>query len=315
MYIGIDIGGTTIKALLGDGSGRILAFDRIPTGKGADEIDAGIEGLLRGLARAASVPMGRIKAVGVGSAGAIDRRTGTIIKSPNIPAFRHHPLASSIERRTGIKAFLENDATVAVMGEWWTGHGRDYQNWIMLTLGTGIGGGAVIDNRLYTGQTGSALEVGHMSIDYRGRRCPCGSTGCLERYASAPSLLRLARSLLKKYPRSTLHARLKKETLSPRMIEEEAHRGDALSKMVYESVAGWLGIGVANLVNLFNPEAVIFTGGLSKAHRLILPTVKRVVKSRVLEGLDSNLKYFVVRDVERLPALGALKLAMDSYRP
>jgi len=253
MYIGIDIGGTTIKALLGDGSGRILAFDRIPTGKGAEEIDAGIEGLVRGLARAASVPMGRIKAVGVGSAGAIDRRTGTIIKSPNIPAFRHHPLASSIERRTGIKAFLENDATVAVMGEWWTGHGRDYQNWIMLTLGTGIGGGAVVDNRLYTGQTGSALE--------------------------------------------------------------EAHRGDALSKMVYESVAGWLGIGVANLVNLFNPEAVIFTGGLSKAHRLILPTVKRVVKSRVLEGLDSNLKYFVVRDVERLPALGAVKLAMDSYRP
>lgn len=312
MYIGIDIGGTTIKALLSDRSGAILAFERIATGKTLEDIDAGLGELVRRLARAASVPLSRIKAIGVGSAGAIDRKSGIIIKSPNIPAFRHHPLALTLEKRTGIRVFLENDATVAVMGEWWMGHGKDFRNWIMFTLGTGIGGGAVLNNSLYTGQTGSALEVGHMSIDFRGRRCPCGSTGCLERYASAPSLLRLARSLLRRYPRSTLHARLKKETLSPRMIEEEAHRGDALSTEAYESVAGWLGIGVANLVNLFNPEAVIFTGGLAKAHRLILPTVKRVVKSRVLEGLDTNLQYLVVKDVERLPALGAVKLAIDS---
>ncbi len=314
MYIGIDIGGTTIKALLSDRSGAILVFERIATGQSLEDIDSGLVELVCRLARAASVPLSRIKAIGVGSAGAIDRKGGIIIKSPNIPAFKHHPLAQTLEKRTGIKVFLENDATVAVMGEWWMGHGKDFRNWIMLTLGTGIGGGAVVNNSLYTGQTGSALEVGHMSIDFRGRRCPCGSTGCLERYASAPSLLRLARRLLRRYPRSTLHARLKKETLSPRMIEEEAHHGDPLSIKVYESVAGWLGIGVANLVNLFNPEAVIFTGGLAKAHRLILPTVKRVVKSRVLEGLDTNLQYFVVKDVERLPALGAVKLAIDSYQ-
>lgn len=312
MYIGIDIGGTTIKGVLTNREGKVLSFKKIPTGKTAPEIENCLVELIRALSASRGIDPAALKAIGVGSAGSIDRTRGMVLTSPNIPAIQKFPLVKTIEHRTGVRAFLENDATVAVIGEWWKGAGRKYSNWIMLTLGTGIGGGVVIDNRVYTGQSGSAMEVGHTSIDYRGRQCPCGGTGCLELYASATGLIQYARSVIGGSPGSSLNARLKKEKLNPKMIEEEALRGDSLSLHIYTRVSTWLGIGVANLVNIFNPQAIVFGGGLSRAHRLIFPVVKKVVRERVMEGLDRNIRYLVIRDQEKSPALGAARMAMDS---
>ncbi|MGV7931204.1 MAG: ROK family protein [Spirochaetota bacterium] len=312
MYIGIDIGGTTIKGVLTKRDGDILSFKKIPIGKTPPEIENCLIELIRGLAASRGLDPAAVKAIGVGSAGSIDRNRGMVLTSPNIPALQRFPLIKTIERRTGVRAFLENDATVAVIGEWWKGAGRKYTNWIMLTLGTGIGGGVVIDNRVYTGQSGSAMEVGHTSIDYRGRKCPCGGTGCLELYASATGLMRYARSVIGKSPGSSLAARMKTAKLDPRMIEEEALRGDALSLHIYEQVSIWLGIGIANLVNIFNPEAIVFGGGLSRAHRLMFPVIKKTVHGRVMEGLDQNVKYLIIRDQEKAPALGAARMAMDA---
>jgi glucokinase len=312
MYIGIDIGGTTIKGVLTKRDGDILSFKKIPIGKTPPEIENCLIELIRALAASRGLDPAAVKAIGVGSAGSIDRNRGMVLTSPNIPALQRFPLIKTIERRTGVRAFLENDATVAVIGEWWKGAGRKYTNWIMLTLGTGIGGGVVIDNRVYTGQSGSAMEVGHTSIDYRGRKCPCGGTGCLELYASATGLMRYARSVIGKSPGSSLAARMKTAKLDPRMIEEEALRGDALSLHIYEQVSTWLGIGIANLVNIFNPEAIVFGGGLSRAHRLMFPVIKKTVHGRVMEGLDHNVKYLIIRDQEKAPALGAARMAMDA---
>lgn len=312
LYIGIDLGGTNITFVLTNANGDTLGFTGISTPASSAGIDSGIIDSIYALAAAASCDVSDIQGIGVGSAGSIDKHNGIIITSPNIPCLSGHPLARHIHERTGIRVFLENDATVAVMGEKWMGHGSKFRNWIMLTLGTGVGGGAVIDNKIYTGQNGNAAEFGHTSIDYRGRRCPCGSTGCLELYASATALVRYTRSLLRKYPESSLHARMRSEPLTPIVIEQEAVRGDSLSARAYKDIATWLGIGIANFVNIFNPEAVILGGGMSRAHTLLLPVVKNVVAQRSLKGLYENVRYFMVEDQRTMPALGAAKIAIDA---
>ena len=195
MYAGIDIGGTNIKGVLTDINGNILCYKKIPTQKNAKDIENGICEIIKNfqhLNSASPDKTNKINAIGIGAAGSINKEKGLILTSANIQAWKKYPLVSIIEKRTGTKTFLENDATAAVLGELWQGHGKNYSNWVMLTLGTGIGGGVVINGKLYTGRSGSAMEVGHTTIDYKGKKCACGNTGCLERYASATATVEIS---------------------------------------------------------------------------------------------------------------------------
>jgi glucokinase len=311
MYAGIDIGGTNIKAIIANREGAILSSDKSRTPATADDINETIIALLRRMLEKKGSRISALKSIGIGAAGAIDGKKGIIITSPNIHAWKNYPLAPIIERKTGVRVFLENDATAAIIGEWWVGHGKKFRNWVMLTLGTGIGGGAIIDNKVYTGQSGSSLEVGHLTIDYKGKKCPCGNRGCLERYASATALVELVKSKVKKSP-STLRERMKHEELTARIAYEEACKGDRLAREAFEEVGFYLGIGLAGLVNIFNPEAIIIGGGLSHAHRLILPVAKKVIKERALPGLKDNVKYLIIKNEDKTPALGAAKVGIDS---
>lgn len=313
MYIGIDIGGTNIKGVLTNQDGDILYFKKIHTQKPAADIENGICSIVEQSAAKAGTK-GRIKAIGIGAAGAIDKQKGMILTSANIPSWKKYPIVNAIEKRTGIRTYLENDATSAVIGEWWKGSGRNFRNWIMLTLGTGIGGGVIIDNKLYTGRSGSSMEVGHTTIDYKGRKCECGNTGCLELYASATAIVKSAKAKLKKHPASSIHKRIKNEKLTAKLLYEEAVKEDSFAKLLFDETATFLGIGISNLISIFNPEAVILAGGLSEAHRFILPVVKKVVHDRVQEGLKENIKYLVVKDQERIPALGAAKAAIEAFK-
>lgn len=314
MYVGIDIGGTNIKALLANRKGDILNYKKIATGQSQKEIEDNICDIIHLFSSQGPAAGGDIKAIGIGAAGSINREKGSIITSPNIRYWENYPIVNRIEKRIGKRVILENDATAAVVGEWWKGHGRRFRNWFMLTLGTGIGGGAIIDNRLYTGQSGSSMEFGHTSIDYRGKKCTCGNVGCLEQYSSATALVRFARRDLKKFPGSSIHARKKKERLTALLVYEEALKGDEFAIQLFRKVATYLGIGIANLVNIFNPEAVILAGGLSRAHRFILPVVKETVTARALPGLKERVRYLVIKDEEKSPALGAAKLAIDTFQ-
>jgi glucokinase len=313
MYIGIDIGGTNIKAVLTDKTGRILDFKKISTEKNADDIENGICSLIDFFKNSTHLS-GKVKAIGIGAAGAINKEKGIIITSANIPAWNKYPLVKKIEKKIGIRAFLENDATTAVIGELWQGNGKRFSNWIMLTLGTGIGGGVVINGKLYTGRSGSAMEVGHTTIEYKGRKCPCGNTGCLERYASATAMVETAISGLKKYPKSSVNRRIRNEDITSRLLYEEAMKGDLFAKNVFTEVSEFLGIGISNLVSIFNPEAVIIGGGLSGAYKFILPAVKKTVEKRVQAGLKENIKYLIIKDQEKTPALGAAKTAIEAYK-
>lgn len=313
MFIGIDIGGTNIKGVLVDKDGNIINFKKVLTSGSSKEIEDEICQLIEYLITSRSISKNSIKAIGIGAPGSIDRKKGIIITSPNIKSWKRYPIVKRIEERIGIRVFLENDATSAVVGEWWKGNGMNFRSWIMLTLGTGIGGGAIIDNKLYTGQSGSSMEFGHTSIDYKGRRCSCGNRGCLEIYASATALVRFTKSGLRDYVKSSIHSRINREELTAKLIYEEALKGDDLARIVFNKVSTFLGIGIANLVNIFNPAAVILGGGLSRAYKVMLPVVKGVVSDRALNGLKEDVKYLIVKEEEKIPAQGAAKLAMDGY--
>ncbi|MFH0974385.1 MAG: ROK family protein [Spirochaetota bacterium] len=317
MYIGIDIGGTNIKGILTDKEGNILNFKKISTQKNALDIEKGICSIAetfsnKNYSGTKDVLKTKIKAIGIGAAGAIDKEKGLILTSANIQAWKNYPLVRIIEKRTGIKTFLENDATAAVIGEQWKGSGKNFSNWIMLTLGTGIGGGVVIDGKLYAGRSGSAMEAGHTTIDYKGRKCNCGNRGCLEMYASATALVKSARKGLRSNAASSVNRRIQNEKLSAKIIFEEAVKGDVFAMRQINEISEFLGIGVSNLISIFNPEAVIFGGGLSRAGKLILPVVKKMVQERVQKGLKENIKYLIVKDEEKIPALGAAKAAIDA---
>lgn len=312
MYAGIDIGGTNIKGILADGSGKELSFREIATPQTAPEIDRAICQLIENLATSASVSKIDIQAIGIGSPGPIDRDKGIILKAPNIPDFNNHPIVRNIQDSTGARVLLENDATVALIGTWWKENVSRFRNWIIVTLGTGIGGGLIIDNKIYTGQSGNAMEVGHMTIDHAGRECPCGSRGCWERYASGTALVELARGHLKKKKVSSLKTRVKTEEITPLIIFEEAMNRDETALSIFEEYAALVGIGIANLVNLINPDAILIGGGISKAHKLIIPKVKQVILERCLKGFKESCQIIPVQDPDRVPCYGAIKIAMDS---
>ena len=313
MFVGIDIGGTFIKGLLADRAGKVLSFKEVATPDSPKKIENEIYSLIETLATSASISKIDISAIGIGSAGSIDRNKGTIISSPNIKGWKKYPLAKNVEKNTGARVFLENDATVALIGGWWKGHGSKFKNWIMLTLGTGIGGGVIIDNKVYTGQTGNSMEVGHMTIDYNGKSCLCGNKGCFEQYASATALVNYANDNLKNYKNSTLHKRIEEtDELSSKIIYEEVQNGDELATLALNEIGKYLGIGISNLVNIFNPEAVILGGGLSQAHKILIPIIKKVINERALPGLKENVRFMPIKDQSMIPALGAVKIAIDS---
>ena len=314
MYIGIDIGGTNIKGVLTDKDGKIISSGDTATPGNAKAIDKSIISLIEKLALDGKADKSKIDAIGIGAAGSIDRRKGMIITSPNILCWKNYPLTANIEKISGIKTFLENDATVACAGFWWENEGKRFNNFVMVTLGTGIGGGAVIDGRLFSGQNGSSLEVGHMTIDVNGKQCTCGNRGCLEQYESATALVKYTDSNLKKYRNSSLHQRIKKEKLNAKMIYEEALKKDELSVKSFEYISNHLGAGIVNIINIFNPEAVVLGGGLSNSHRLIIPAVKKIVSGHAMKGMKEKVKIIAVKNQSIIPSLGSAKIAMDRLK-
>jgi glucokinase len=312
MFAGFDIGGTNIKGVATDENGKILKYIDTSTPSTAKGIDKTLADMILTFTSTVSVTKEEVQAIGIGAAGSIDRNKGIVITSPNIPAWKNYPICRNIEKLTGKNVYLENDATAACAGVWWHNIKDKYSNWLMLTLGTGIGGGAVIDGRLFTGQTGSSMEVGHMSLDPHGPLCPCGNRGCFELYSSATALVKYVRSKMKSFPSSTLILLDEKEFTAKR-IYEEALKGDLLALEGINHVSVYLGIGIANLINIFNPEAVIIGGGLSQASKLLFPKMKEIIKERAMKGLKENVKIIAVKEQSMIAALGAAKIARDRH--
>jgi len=219
------------------------------------------------------------------------------------------PVCKMLSRRIGMPLYLENDANAAALGEKWMGAAKDVQDFCFITLGTGVGGGLVLDGKIWHGADGMAGEVGHMTIDPHGPRCRCGNRGCLEMYASTKALRRMIRQALSSGKRSRFFRENRDREISGDVIHWAAKEGDRISREAFARMGSALGIGIAGLINLLNLEKVVFGGGLSAAWKFFSPTLRREVKSRAFAGPARRVRIVRASAGEDAGVLGAAYIA------
>jgi glucokinase len=285
---GVDLGGTNIVVgvMPEDGSCQ-LAVRATPTqaelGAEAvvDKIASMISGVIDEVCASENARLGDFLGVGVGAPGPLDRERGVVVVAPNL-GWRNFPLRDSISERVGIPVALDNDANCATMGEWWQGAARGAQNVVGITIGTGIGGGVILNGALYHGSSDVAGEIGHTTIDSTGRYCRCGNYGCLEAYASGPAIALRAREALERDEVSLLHRMVdgNLQELTAATVYEAAHSGDALALEIVRDTAKFLGTGIGNLLNILNPDVVVITGGVTQAGEPLFEPLRAEVKRR-----------------------------------
>ena len=283
--VGIDVGGTNIVVgtVAEDGS-EVLGLVSQPTlaEQGADAVVARIVKLAR--ASMAEARGREIAGVGIGSPGPLDTKTGVVLLTPNL-GWINMPLRDRVASALGLPATLDNDANCAIFGEWWRGAARGVDHVVGLTIGTGIGGGIVLGGQIYHGASDIAGEIGHMTIDANGRRCKCGNDGCLEAYASGPAIAARAvegiasgaETALPQYVGGDL------SRITAQVVYEAAHDGDAYALEMVRETAKLLGAGVANIVNIFNPEIVVICGGVTLAGEKLFGPLRSEVQRRAFK--------------------------------
>lgn len=279
MYIGIDVGGTNLKAGLVDEQGAILAVERMPLGtfRGPEPFAQTLAELAKAVLRKGGAEPGDIAYVGMGIPGAVEE--GDILYTCNIP-MRDVPLSGLFRRHLDLPVLLGNDADCAAVGEWACGAGRGTRDFVIITLGTGVGGGFILNGKLYAGG-GMVGEVGHMVIERDGVPCNCGRRGCWEAYASASALVRETREAMEAHPDSLLHTVAEElGGVEGRTVFMAAERGDAVAQEVCREYVGYLATGVTNLVNILQPEVLAVGGGVAGApDALLMEPLRRLVET------------------------------------
>ncbi|MBM3118102.1 MAG: ROK family protein [Chloroflexi bacterium] len=285
--LAVDLGGTKIIAAVVVPDGKVISRSYCLT-LAEEGPKAVIERLLSAVSEAlvgAELKNSEIAGVGMAAAGIIDAKKGVITTSPNLPGWHDVPLRDVIAERIGLATYLVNDASAAALGEHRFGAGKGLGNLIYLTVSTGIGGGIIIDGRLYTGTDGCAGEIGHMTIEAHGPQCNCGNFGCLEALASGSAMTREAvRRMGQGEPSSIAElARGRLMDVTAEMIAVVARQGDKMACEIVADAANYLGIGLANLVNIFNPEVIVIGGGVSSMGNMLLGPARKVVKERAFK--------------------------------
>lgn len=298
MTIGIDVGGTKVAAGVVDGQGVIHALLRRDTpSDDPTKTEDVIAEVVRELAGAHDV-----RAIGIGAAGFVDADRRTVLFAPNL-AWRSEPLADAVEARCGLPTVVENDANAAAWGEARFGAGRTGNAVVVLTVGTGIGGGIVVNGDLYRGRFGVAAELGHLNVEPRGRRCGCGGRGCWERYASGRALVREAQEIAGVTPAiaASLLERAggRAEAITGPHITEAARAGDPAALECFRVVGTWLGHGMADIAAFFDPDVFIIGGGVCEAGELL-----RAPAAEEFENRLTGRAYRPLAEV-RLAELGA----------
>ena len=292
-YIGIDLGGTNIAAGVVDENGRILAQDSVPTlsERPIEEIVADMAAVSEKTVADAGLSLSDIKAIGIGCPGSVVNETGTIAFSNNI-RMENVPLAAMLRKHIDLPVNIENDANAAAFGEYAI-NGKGAKDFVFITLGTGVGGGIIIDGKIYRGFNGAGAELGHMTLIHDGVMCSCGKKGCWESYASVTALIRQTAEAIEKNP-DGLMAKLAEEggKVSGRTAFDAAKQGDAEAQKVVDSYVRYVADGIVSMVNLFQPERLVIGGGISKEGDYLLNPIKKFV-----EANDYN-KYLARTQIE-----------------
>jgi glucokinase len=307
-----DLGGTSLRAALIDQNGKIHLRLRRHTPRTAENPNEIVDLLLTAAreCEAESFRLGRrVESGCVVVPGTIDAHNQMAVDAKNIPCLDKFPLKEALEEKLAWPVSLENDANAAALGEMWQGAGRGFSTMICITLGTGIGGGIILDGKLWRGVDGSAGEIGHASVDpFGGISCKCGNQGCLEVYASATAIKRMANDIRPRYPKSELYAN---ESLEADEIYAAGMRGDELAREVFCSVGVYLGIALANLVNLINPELIVIGGGVASGWKLFEAPMFEQLRERSFSVPASRVKVVPAACGDDAGLLGAAFLAIE----
>ncbi|MFB3895711.1 MAG: ROK family protein [bacterium] len=318
--VGIDLGGTTIITVVTDTKGKVIGSIKC-----LSEVKEGVTAVINRITDMVYATLAKSKlsiddivSIGIGAPGPLSTKTGVIFDAPNLDGWVNVPLRDLVKKsfKNRIPVFLENDANAAAYGEFWVGSGKQVSNFIMLTLGTGIGGGIIIDKKLYRGPDDTAGELGHMSVFPNGPVCNCGNNGCLEAIASATGMVNRAVDALRLGRRSLIRELAGNDLnqVTAKMIYQAVLKGDKLAKDIMQETGRYIGIAAASLVNIFNPEIIVFSGGLMNAGDYLLTPIREEVKRRAFPQPAKRVKIIKAALGEQAGAIGAAGIAYIELR-
>jgi glucokinase len=320
LVLGVDLGGTkfAVGAMTADGS-RQFGFASGPTNadQPADDVVARMGALANQVIEKTLRETGGRRAdfigAGIGAPGPLRRTDGVVVVAPNL-GWHDYPLRDRLAAHLGLPTTLDNDANCATLGETWIGAARGAKNVVGLTIGTGIGGGLVFDGRLHHGSSDVAGEIGHTTIETEGRRCKCGNYGCLEAYASGPAIAERVREALERGAESILPGLAgSSAAITAAHVYNAAREGDALAREVVRDTARYLGAGIANLLNLFNPDVVVLAGGVTAAGDELLTPLRMEARRRAFKPAMDAVRIVPGELGSRAGVVGAVAVAVQAH--
>jgi len=314
--VAIDLGGTKIQSLVVDSNGRVLGEDHRPT-LAAEGLDAVVQRMSQSGSDAvdqSGLELDQLTALGISAPGPCDFERGVLLQAPNLPGWNTVPLATLLQEQLGPPAFLENDANAAALGEARYGAGQGARHLIYVTVSTGIGGGLILDGQIYRGADGAAGEIGHVTVDEQGPLHSCGMNGCLEVMASGTAIARMANEAVEA-GRSQALADLKSAArgeLSALQVKEATEAGDPVAVEILATAGHYLGVGLAGLINIFNPNVIVIGGGVTHIGPRLLNPAFALAKSRAFRLPAQTVRFRMAALEGRAEALGAAALARES---
>ena len=314
LFAAVDLGGTKILTAVADEQGAWRGEDRRPTeaARGPEAVLRRIVASLRAALTQAGAAEGDLRALGVGAPGPIDIARGVLVHLPNLPGWRDVPLAAMLSAELGCPAILENDANAAALGEYAVGAGTGTRHMVYLTVSTGIGGGLVLDGRLYHGAQGTAGELGHMVLDEHGPPCGCGARGCLEALAAGPAIGRMGAEAIARGQASILAELTAAGHVTAEHVAAAAAAGDQAAAAVIARAGHYLGIGLSNIVNIFNPDAIVIGGGVAKIGPPLLDPALATMRARAFRLPAAHVRVVPAALGDRAVVAGALALAREA---
>lgn len=304
--VGVDLGGTKIYTALVNLDGEIIEEITIKTEaeKGEKVV---LDNILKTIDKVLeNVDKEEVKAIGIGSPGPLDIEKGLIVYTPNLP-FKNFELVKPIRERYNIPTYLDNDANVATLSEFMFGAGKGSKNMVYVTVSTGVGGGAILNGNIYRGRTANALEIGHITVMKGGPRCGCGNTGCVEALASGTAIMKRAKEALDSKVETSLR---NYDNVTAKEVFLEAERGDKVSQEILNDALSYLGIGIANIANSFDPDKIVIGGGVSEAGKIVFDKIDEEMQRRCLTTIYNHCKVEKALLGGKAGVLGAAALAI-----
>jgi len=314
--IGVDLGAANLRVVVVNLEAKIITKITKKTGanEGKEKVFKRMITAIYEAIDASKVDKSKIKGIGIGISGIIDHKRGICLFCPNIKGWENVPVKKLVEEKFGVEVSVDDCARTMALAEHWCGLAQKVENFIFVNIGIGVGSGIFTNRQIYRGSRGTAGELGHTTIDENGPRCMCGNRGCLETLVSGPAITRRARELLEEGVVSLIRKMVDGDLtkITPEIIAEAARKGDKLAFNIMEKTGEYLGVGIANAVNLFNPELVIIGAGVSGAGDLFLDTLKRTVKARALHTASTSVEIKLSELGDTTAALGAAILILKS---